>query len=380
MRTLAFVGMLFVALPGLAVAQLDHRVLCSNFEIFDNPTTRVYNGYFYNGAPNSRGQDVLPTALVTTELLPNGRTLAFYLWGRAPEWGITRPGCAGVIGFGFRSDSTLLNLILGTTRVQYVFDSRQTPTTASIRYILESGRTTHGWVELSEPVKYTLPFVLAASQSTMTFLHIFNHSNESGTIDIHAIDDTGEQYGPARIALGPNQAVQLNSHDLENGNARKGLTPGVGDGVGDWRLELTSGLNVKPYAYVRTSDGFVTSMSEVVPREQGAWIYNVPMFNPARNQNQRSLLRIVNPTEMDSQITIDGYDNTGEGDREVVLNLAPGHAVTITSRDLENGSDALDGHFGQGVGKWRLLVSATGRLQVVSMLITPTGHLTNLSR
>ena len=56
--------------------------------------------------------------------------------------------------------------------------------------------------------------------------------------------------------------------------------------------------------------------------------------------------------------------------------------MVVTAQDLENGNSDLGlvGALGDGTGKWRLQVSSDVALQVQSLLDTPTGFLTNLSR
>ena len=60
-------------------------------------------------------------------------------------------------------------------------------------------------------------------------------------------------------------------------------------------------------------------------------------------------------------------------------------ARAVTARELES-EDArgeaardLDGALGDGAGKWRLAVTADRDIDVMSLLASPTGHLTNLS-
>ena len=111
---------------------------------------------------------------------------------------------------------------------------------------------------------HDLPFVTAASNlQQQGFVRIANHSDRSGTVRIHAVDDTGEYRGPIELSLDAHQAVHFNSRDLEYGNRSKGLSAGVGDGAGNWRLELTTRLPVDARAYVRTTDGFLSSIHEV---------------------------------------------------------------------------------------------------------------------
>ena len=88
--------------------------------------------------------------------------------------------------------------------------------------------------------------------------------------------------GPVDLSLGPHATASFNSDDLEAGNGAKGLSSGIGMGQGDWRLVLETELQVEYGGYIRTGDGFVTSMHDVVPR--GRHGYHVPTFNPASNR------------------------------------------------------------------------------------------------
>ena len=62
------------------------------------------------------------------------------------------------------------------------------------------------------------------------------------------------------------------------------------------------------------------------------------------------------------------------------LTLAGGAAHMLAAQELEEGSDDIRGRFGDGTGRWRLTVSADQPLQVMSLMQSATGHLTNLSR
>ena len=228
--------------------------------------------------------------------------------------------------------------------------------------------------------EYSLPMFPPASNAVQQgFARIINHSDESGTVAIHGVDDSGMQHGPIALTLGPNAARQFNSDDLENGNPSKGLEDGLGDGEGDWRLTLRTDLDIEPLAYIRTEDGFVTAMYEVVPRT--ATGYHVPIFNPGSNQSQRSRLRLINPSAAAVNVTITGLDDAGAPPTsgQVSLTIPAGDARTIAARELESGGDDFDGRFGDGAGKWQLFISADGPIYVVSLLESPTGHLANLS-
>ena len=233
-----------------------------------------------------------------------------------------------------------------------------------------------------ESFLHALPAVPGADAGSIAgFVRIVNSSGEAGEVEIFAIDDTGARRGPATLELGALQVAHFNSRDLESGNAAKGLRGGVGNGTGMWRLELRSVLRIEAFGYIRTPDGFVTSMQAVeAATEEGSNRYQVPFFNPGSNSNQQSLLRLINPGSVVASVEITGVDDAGDpGAGGVRLTLEAGAARTLNARDLERGGTRLTGRLGDGTGKWRLSVSGDAPLQVMSLLRLPTGHLTNLS-
>ena len=220
---------------------------------------------------------------------------------------------------------------------------------------------------LAQMQQHTLPLVLPDGTTNQGFVRIINHSDRAGTVTIHGIDDAGERYGPVSFTLAANATKHLNSGDLEQGNAGKGLSAGLGDGDGDWRLELTSELDIEPLAYIRTSAGFLTSMHDVVqpeyvPGTPGVDDYmrhQVRFFNPGRNSKQVSRLRVINTTGIDNPVSITGVDDAGDPapGGKVTLTLSPYQARTITAQQLENGADFLAGSLRTGAGKWQLTVT-----------------------
>ena len=210
------------------------------------------------------------------------------------------------------------------------------------------------------------------------FVRVVNRSTEAGTVQIAATDDSALAYGDVTLSIGAGATVHFNSNDLELGNAAKGLSGSTGAGVGDWRLDLSSELDVQVLAYIRTSDGFLTSMHEVAPRLEG--VYRVVIFNPGSNQNQVSGLRLVNPGSEDADVTITGIDDNGASHGgAVTVTVRAGASRTIEAADLEAGAEGFDGAFGDGTGKWRLAVTSDRSIVLMSLLSSPTGHLTNLS-
>lgn len=245
--------------------------------------------------------------------------------------------------------------------------------------------TAHGQDAADEPPgrEHSIPLFMADgnAEQRQGFIRIINHSDEAGTVEIVGIDDAGMRHDPVELSIGARETKHLNSMDLEHGNEDKGLTGSLGNGEGDWRLLLYGGgLDIEPLAYVRTlSDGFLTSMHDVVP--DASRHHRVPVFNPATNVNQESSLRLINPGGTETRVTITGRDDSGaDGDSgEFSVMIPAGGAKTVTSSVLEMGNTDSDGGIGTGTGKWSLDVNSDVPIQVVNLMSTVSGHLTNLS-
>ena len=231
-------------------------------------------------------------------------------------------------------------------------------------------------------IAHTVGLFPAASRWTQRgyqgFSRIINRSGVAGEVRIDAWDDAGAHRGPVTLAIGADETVHFNSADLEAGNPGKGLSGGVGSGTGDWRLRLSSGLDLVVLAYIRTQDGFLTSMHDVVPRTEAG--RRVMTFNPGKNTAQASKLRLLNPGAETAEVRIEGIDDAGEAsDGAVMVTVPAGAARALGAAALESGGAGFTGAFGTGAGKWRMVVTADRPVQVMSLLSSPTGHLTNLS-
>lgn len=209
------------------------------------------------------------------------------------------------------------------------------------------------------------------------FVRVINHGDRRGTVRVVAIDDAGERRGPVTLAVGADEVVHFNSDDLEQGNPGKGFDGGVGAARGDWRLELASDLDIEVLSYVRTGDGFLTAMHDVVQERDGH--HHVAIFNPGSNRDQVSQLRLVNPGTARAVVSIRGTDDAGMASAAVRAVLPAMASRTFTAAELESGWQGLEGRLGDGTGKWRLGVESEQPIRVVNLLANPTGHLTNLS-
>ena len=217
----------------------------------------------------------------------------------------------------------------------------------------------------SYPNSMTVPLFPAASANRQGFVRVINETDRNREVTVRAIDDSGAQRGIITFPLAARTVLHFNADDLEKGNTEKGITA-VGDGVGDWRLVFSGDVEV--LAYMRTKrDGFLTALHDTVMNGQ------VPTINPASNTNQRSILRLVNPSDGAIAVTIYGVDDSGAKRGPVSVTINANAAVYLTSQQME------DMGLGDGDGKWRLRITATGEVLVMGLMETPTGHLTNLS-
>ena len=227
---------------------------------------------------------------------------------------------------------------------------------------------------------HDVPLFKAASNGLQQgFARVINHSDAQGTVEVSAVDDAGHSPPAITIALEPNGVVHFNSGDLEQGNAAKGLSGGIGTGSGDWRLTFDSTLTIEVLAFVRSWTGFVTPVHDVALVSDNT--HYVPTFNPGSNLNQQSKLRMINPGGVDTRVTIDALDDGGQRSGTVTVTLDAGQTLTLTAAELEAGPREAQagGAFGDGQGKWRLYVAADQPIQVMSLLEQPDGYLSNLS-
>ena len=229
----------------------------------------------------------------------------------------------------------------------------------------------------------TLNFVPPSSNDVQQgFIRMRNTNSEAVAVTITGVDDagaTGASQLTLTIAAGASQ--QLNSDDIEDGNAGKGLTGALGDGFGNWRLAIVSDLDIEISGFIRTTDGFLTQVDAVVADEFGT-THNIPIFNPASNTNQVSKLRIINTSNINNTFIVSGVDDSGaNSDSNVSFTLSSLSSVELTSQDLENGNAGigLSGALGNGAGKWALNISSGSPAIIMNLLEAPGGYLSNLS-
>ena len=242
------------------------------------------------------------------------------------------------------------------------------------------------WSTGTHSEQFTIPLLVPPDTSGMTqgILRIANATDDSGTVEIFAIDDTGTRSGPATFTLSPLAAMELSAGDLQSGNAAKGLSGGTGSGSGDVRLLIDTELEIVPMAFFRAADGTLSTMHQTVrgaAPASGQYRYEVPIFNPSTEVTQESRLRLINPGDAAAAVTISGRDDTGApgSGGDVTLTVAAGGATTLTARQLEAGDSGITGQLGAGTGRWRLTAVSDQPLRVVNLVAASAGYWNNLS-
>ena len=213
-------------------------------------------------------------------------------------------------------------------------------------------------------------------------VRIINPSAQAAQVRIVAIDDAGWPSAPVTLGIGAGGSAQFTSRDLESGNAARGLFGSAGPGTGDWRLEIASDLDVEvlPYVlpHVRTADGTLSAMREVVAAEGN--LHRVALFNPADSPHAASRLRLTNRGAQALRADITGVDDAGSSPGgSVSVEIAAHASLLLTAAELETGGSNLLGALGDGEGQWRLDIASDGDLAVMNLVETSDGKLTNLS-
>ena len=222
----------------------------------------------------------------------------------------------------------------------------------------------------------------ASEEGLEGVLRIVNRTGQAGRVSIEAIDDTGAKFGPVAVYLGALKGLVLTSRDLEVGNSSKGLFTGTGAGIGDWRLRLSTTLEIAVQSYVHplgVQDGLLSAMHTIVPR--GAKGHRVTLFDPGEVTGSSGSLRLINPSETEAAVTIRGLERTDETPGgEVRLTLGAEESREVTLAELKEGTGTgLVGTLGDEMGRWHLSIESNRRIGVMSLLRGLGGRLANLS-
>ena len=246
------------------------------------------------------------------------------------------------------------------------------------------------FMETPEPTVRTwhLPFLPAADGGALQgFIRLHNPTGEAAEIEIFGYDDAGRRSGPLATTLEPRAARSYNAYHLEGRQAHRALNGALHDGQGHWRLLVRSTTAIEARAYTRTNHaGFASQVHRraalVAHSEPKA--YRAPFLNPASNLGSRGYLRISNPSARPNTVTLHAWDNLAQpAEGPITVDVPAQATVSLSAQALEHGApEAFDGRFGDGTGKWRVVVESadTRPLLVLALVATRNGAVHNVSR
>ena len=222
---------------------------------------------------------------------------------------------------------------------------------------------------------HTVPYVpSASSEGYAGVVRIESRSAVPGEVRVVAVDDAGQRVEAGRLTLHARTAVEFEMAAMESGDASLGLA-GTGRGEGDWRLELSTDLDIEARAYAR-SEGFATALHDATLLSGEV---ELPLFHPGGDA-RRSVLRLANAGSEPAAVSVRGVDDAGRATGPVTVDLGAWEARGYAAEELESGSAAgLSGSLGDGDGKWRLMLEMErGSAYALNLLLDGSGTVSSV--
>ena len=99
-----------------------------------------------------------------------------------------------------------------------------------------------------------------------SMLRVVNPTNGTAHVRIEGVDDMGYMPGSAvAFSVPPMAARMFSSTALEEGG--DGLMGALGDGMGKWRLHISSNRRVLAMSLMQTETGHITNLTATVPAD-----------------------------------------------------------------------------------------------------------------
>ncbi len=209
-------------------------------------------------------------------------------------------------------------------------------------------------------------------------VRVVNRSVWAGEVRIVPIDGGGRVFDTLSLTLDAHETVHIGSADLESGNPDKGLSGGAGAGEGAWRLVFSSELDIEVLSFIRTRDGMLSAMHDIVlGRDDGC---RVAILHFGTDLQLTGILRLINLGAKQATFTIRGTEEgSGPAQGEVTLAIDAYAARSVTARELASGAPGLEGMLGNGPDLRELVLESDGPFAAMSLVRSASGHLTNLS-
>ncbi|MXW19437.1 MAG: hypothetical protein F4Z95_01400 [Gammaproteobacteria bacterium] len=208
-----------------------------------------------------------------------------------------------------------------------------------------------------------------------SLLRLVNPGKTNATVEISGVDDAGAS-SPGRVTtqIPAGAARMFSAAELESGRAT-GLDGSLGDGAGKWRLSVRSDQPVTVMGLLSSPTGRLTNLL-ALPDSPADGIHRVPLFPPVSDPlGRQGLVRIINHSDSDGEVSIRPYDDTGRQYEGLTLSLGANEAKHFNSYDLEigNARKGLTGSTGAGAGDWRLELASGLAISVLSYISSPDG-------
>ena len=238
-----------------------------------------------------------------------------------------------------------------------------------------------------------IPYIPAPGRANQGLVSFENYAETEEPATFGFYDEHGTHVAGGVVRLPPGTTRWASSSDLLNGNSRKGIIayPFEEPSSKTLWVHAIASTNVLIHAYIRSPEGFVTSMSrtaETVVRHDFRIVAVVPFFNPASSTSTRSVLRLVNADVLPRTVDIAAWDSDGNPGESTIRCALPAQSViSLTATALEAGPshpDCTSDGWGNGVGRWWVQVQdaqVTATVMTVMSLLhsVDTGLVTNLS-
>ena len=183
-------------------------------------------------------------------------------------------------------------------------------------------------------------------------------------------DDDGRWWAMANAFVLPGgSALTFTAEQLRDDH-------GLGEGGRHMRVRgfpwFAQNLYANPTGHLTNLSTVPTNGAE--PLADGVYRHRVPLL-PAASDPHEGLVRVINRSRKTGEASIEAIDDEGNRFGPARLTLRPRQAVVFSSADLEYGNDAtgLAGTVGPGEGVWRLALTSTLDLQVLSYVRSAGG-------
>ena len=207
----------------------------------------------------------------------------------------------------------------------------------------------------------------------VSLLHLVNHGGGVARVSINGVDSAGlSPGGTVTLSMDAGAARTLSARELESG---EGLDGALGVGAGKWRLTVRANQPLAVAGLLQSPTGHLTNLSTMPdnkrPRANGATAHSVPLFLAAGDKmGRQGFIRIVNHDATAAAVRVQARDETDLDFDEITLSVPAGGAVHFNSDDLElgNSGKGLSGAVGDGDGDWRLTLTSTANLDVLTYI------------